>query len=69
MPQLGNKLGVVASDSINCAKIRSSNFITSVHDELKLLFSLNTLCYIEFDVLCNLNNLENKLSFSVDLPW
>jgi hypothetical protein len=38
-------------------------------DELKLLSSLNTLGYIEFDVLCNnLNNLE-KLSFSTDLLW
>jgi hypothetical protein len=25
--------------------------------------------YIEFDVLCNLHNLEEKFSFSVDLPW
>jgi hypothetical protein len=40
-----------------------------VHDELKLLSSSNTLGYIEFDVLCNLNNLEGKLSFSADLPW
>jgi hypothetical protein len=40
-----------------------------MHDELKLLYSLNTLGYIEFDVLCNLNNLEEKLSFSADLPW
>jgi hypothetical protein len=39
-----------------------------VHDELKLLSSLSTLGYIEFDVLCNLNNLDEKLSFSVDLP-
>jgi hypothetical protein len=40
-----------------------------VHDELKLLSSLNTLGYIKFDILCNLNNLEEKLSFSADLPW
>jgi hypothetical protein len=69
MPQLENKLDVVASDPINCAKIRTFNPITSVHDELKLIYSLNTLGYIEFDVLCNLNNLEKKISFSVDLPW
>jgi hypothetical protein len=68
MPQLENKLDVVASDPINCAKIRTFNPITSVHDELKLLSSLNTLGYIEFDVLCNLNNLE-EISFTVDLPW
>jgi hypothetical protein len=40
-----------------------------VHDKLKLLSSLNTLGYIKFDVLCNLDDLEEKLSFSVDLPW
>jgi hypothetical protein len=57
MPQLENKLDVVASDPIKCAKIRTFNPITSVHDDLKLLSSLNTLGYIEFDVLCNLNNL------------
>jgi hypothetical protein len=42
MPQLHNKLDVVASDPINFAKIRTFNPITSVHDELKLLSSLNT---------------------------
>ncbi|KAL5676716.1 hypothetical protein ACJX0J_012847, partial [Zea mays] len=45
------------------------NPITSVHDELKLLSSLNTIAYIEFDVLCNLNNLEEKLSFIAYFPW
>jgi hypothetical protein len=40
-----------------------------VHDEQKLLSSLNTLVYIEFDVLCNLKNLKEKLSFSADFPW
>jgi hypothetical protein len=68
MPQLENKLDVVASDPINYAKNRTLNRVTSVHDELKLLSSLNTLGYIEFDVHCNLNNLE-KLSFGADLPW
>jgi hypothetical protein len=37
MPQLENKLDVVASDPINCAKSRTFNPITSAHDELKLL--------------------------------
>jgi hypothetical protein len=68
MPQLENKLDVVASDPINYAKIRTFNPITSMHDELKLLPSLNTLGYIEIDVLCNINNLEEKLSFSVEFP-
>jgi hypothetical protein len=69
MPQLENKLDVVAYDPINCAKIRTFNPVTSLHDELKLLPCLDTLGYIEFEVLCKLNNLEEKLSFTVDLPW
>jgi hypothetical protein len=31
------------------------------HISLSVIFFLNTLGYIEFDVLCNLNNLEGKL--------
>jgi hypothetical protein len=69
MPQLEHKLDVVSSNTVNRAKIRTFNPITTVHDELELLPSLNTSGYIEFDVLCNLNNLEEKLSFSVVLPW
>jgi hypothetical protein len=38
-------------------------------DELKLLSSLNTLGYIEYDVLCNLSYLEEKLYAYADLPW
>jgi hypothetical protein len=38
MPQLENKLDVVASNPINCAKIRTFSHTTSVDDELKLLF-------------------------------
>ena len=34
--------------------------IASVTDELKLLSSLNTLGYIEFDNLCTLNSLKEK---------
>jgi hypothetical protein len=36
---------------------------------LKLLSSLNTLRYIEFNVLGNLSYLEEKLYTYVDLPW
>ena len=43
--------------------------ITCVHDKLKLLSSLNTLGYIEFNVLCNLNNLKKKIFMNADLPW
>jgi hypothetical protein len=69
MPQLEHKLDIVSSNPISYAKIRTFNPITSVHDELKLLSSLNTLEYIEFNVLCNLNNFEEKLSFSAEFPW
>jgi hypothetical protein len=69
MPQLEHKLDILSSNPVNCAEIRTFNRITSVHGELKLLYYLNTLSYIEFDVLCNLNNLEEKFSFSADLPW
>jgi hypothetical protein len=68
MPQLEHKLEIVSSNLVNYDEIRTSNPITSVHVELKLLSSLNTLGFIEFDVLCNLNNLEWKLSFSAELP-
>jgi hypothetical protein len=67
MPQLENKLDIVASNPISCAEIRIFNHITSVHDELKLLSYLNYLGYIEVGVLCNLKNLEEKLYFSADL--
>ena len=40
-----------------------------MQDELKLLSSLNTLGYIEFDILCNLNNLNEKLFHPADLTW
>jgi hypothetical protein len=36
---------------------------------LKLLSSLNTFGYIEFDVLGNLSYLEEKLYTYADLPW
>ena len=33
-----------------------------------MLYPLNTLGYIEFDVLCDLNSLEEKLKLNSDLP-
>jgi hypothetical protein len=52
-----------------CAENRLIIHNASDVDELKLLSSLNTLGYIEFDVLCNLNYLEKKLYAYADLPW
>jgi hypothetical protein len=56
-------------ESNTCAENRHFLHITSDVDELKLLSSLNTLGYIDFDGWCNLNYLEEKLFAYADLPW
>jgi hypothetical protein len=43
--------------------------VASEYDELHLLSSLHTMDYIEFDDLCNLNCLEERLFAYVDFPW
>ena len=45
-----NKHDFIAPEPIICAENKSFLPIASLHDELKLLSSLNTLGYIEFDV-------------------
>jgi hypothetical protein len=40
---------------------RHVHCVNNDNEELKLISSLNTLGYIEFDILCNLNCLEKKL--------
>jgi hypothetical protein len=40
----------------------------SIKEEMRLVSSLNTLGYIEFNDLCNLNNLKYKLFMCNDLP-
>ena len=52
-----------------CAENKHVIHIATKTDELKLLSSLNTLGYIEFDVLCNLDCLEESLFKYVDLSW
>jgi hypothetical protein len=42
--------------------------IENIKEEMKLVPSLNNLGYIEFIVLCNLNNLKEKLFMCNDLP-
>jgi hypothetical protein len=42
--------------------------IGSINEEMGLVSSLNTLGYIEFNDLCNLNNLKDKLFMCNDLP-
>ena len=44
-----------------CAENKYVMHIASANDELKLLSSLHTLGYIEFDDLCNLDCLEERL--------
>ena len=43
-----------------CAELKHVNHIDSGMNELKLLSSLKILGYIEFDVLCNLSDLEEQ---------
>jgi len=69
MPPHMNKYDFVAPEPITCAENKYFLPIASVQDELMLLSSLNTLGYIEFDILCNLNNLNGKLFVHADLPW
>jgi hypothetical protein len=42
--------------------------VESIKEEMRLVSSLNTLGYIEFNDLCNLNNLKEKLFMCNDLP-
>ena len=55
--------------SNTCAENRLVIHNASEVDELKLLSSLNTLGYIEFDVPCNLSSLEEKLYAYADFLW
>jgi hypothetical protein len=50
------------------AKTKHVMHIVSANDEQKLLSSLHTLGCIEFDVLCNLDCLEEQLSKYTNLP-
>jgi hypothetical protein len=47
-----------------CAKIKNLLPIAAEKDDLKLLYSLDTLGYIEFDTLCALTTLEEKFTFT-----
>jgi len=69
MPQLVDEHDIFVLESSTCAENRLFLPITSAQDELKLFSYLNTLGYIEFDVLCNLNNLKEKLFMNPDFLW
>ena len=68
MPQVANKCDTFGLEPYKCAEDRLFHPITCAQDELNLLSSLNTLGYIEFDILCNLNYLKEKLKFDSSLP-
>ena len=56
-------------EPVTCAENKHVIHIATKTDEFKLLSSLHTLGYIEFDVLCNLDCLEESLFKYADLPW
>jgi hypothetical protein len=64
-----NNHAICVLKSNTYAESRHVIHIASTNDELKLLSSLNTLGYIEFDIFCNLNYLEDRLVQYADLPW
>ena len=69
MPQMIKDHTICALMLNTCVQFKHVNHIITDMDELELLSSLNTVGYIEFDVLCNLSDLEEKLFVYADLPW
>ena len=69
IPQLSNQHDTFKLESKISAMNKYIIPICSLNEEIRLLSSLNTLGYIEFGILCNLNNLEEKLSMNFDFPW
>jgi len=68
VPQLVNETDSCVSEQNACAENKHLFSIATEKDDLKLLSSLNTLGYIQFDTLCALNNLKEKF-VCVELPW
>nr|AAX96149.1 hypothetical protein LOC_Os11g18910 [Oryza sativa Japonica Group]ABA92728.1 retrotransposon, putative, centromere-specific [Oryza sativa Japonica Group] len=66
MPQLVNE-HAISSVSL-CADFKHVVHIANDVEERKLITSLNTLGYVQFDDFCELNNLEEKLFAKSDLP-
>jgi hypothetical protein len=64
MPQLVNQHDSFILEPSTYSENRHFLPIATEKDELKLLSSLNTLGYIEFDTLCALSNLEEKFTFA-----
>jgi len=68
MPQLVNEHDAFVLEPNTCVKNKHLLPIATEKDELKLLSSLNTLSYIEFDTLCALSTLQEKFKCA-KLPW
>nr|AAR89893.1 hypothetical protein [Oryza sativa Japonica Group]ABF98002.1 retrotransposon, putative, centromere-specific [Oryza sativa Japonica Group] len=66
MPQLVNE-NAISSVSL-CADFKHVVHIANDVEECKLITSLNTLGYVQFDDFCELDNLEEKLFAKSDLP-
>jgi hypothetical protein len=66
--QLVNENASFVLEQNTCAKDKQLLPIATEQDELKLLSSLNTLGYIEFETLCALSSLEKKF-LCAELPW
>ena len=67
MPQLVNGIDSFVLERNTCAENKQLLSIANEQDELKLLSSLNTLGYIEFNTLCTLSNLKEKF-LCTELP-
>ena len=68
VPQPVNENDSFVLEPNTCAKNKQLLPIATEQDELKLLSSLNTLGYIEFETLCALSSLEEKFNCA-GLPW
>ena len=68
MPQVVNSYDTFVLEPYKCVEEKLIHPFTCAQDELKLLSSLNTLGYIEFDIPCNLIFLKEKIQFDSNLP-
>jgi hypothetical protein len=68
MPQLVNEHDAFVLEPNTCVENKHLLPIATERHELKLLSSLNTLGYIEFDTLCTLSSLREKF-LCAELLW
>jgi hypothetical protein len=66
--QLMNKLDTSVFDSPSCAEIKHFVHVTCHMNELNLLYSLDTIGYIEYDVPCDLNIVQKRMFCQTKLP-